>query len=228
MQHRTVGDLMTHSVVRVQRGTLFTEIVHVLQEHDITAVPVVDREDRPVGVVSEADLLAKASKQPDPAGLFELDPQGPLAGAKHAATTAEGLMTSPAICARPEWSVVEAARAMEEHRVKRLPVVDGTGRLVGLVSRGDLLRVFLRTDRAIREEIIEDVLVRTLREPPSAVGVEVNNGQVRLSGSVRRRSLVPVLVQLCQSVDGVVSVGHHLAAEADDTTAGDAEPAGRA
>ncbi len=126
-------------------------------------------------------------------------------------------MTSPAVCARPDWSVVEAARTMEEHRVKRLPVVDDEGRLVGLVSRGDLLRVFLRTDRAIREEIIEDVLVRTLREPPSAVGVEVNHGQVRLSGSVRRASLVPVLVQLCQSVDGVVSVDHHLAAEVDDT-----------
>ncbi|MEU3351849.1 CBS domain-containing protein [Streptomyces sp. NPDC037389] len=229
LQHRTVGDLMTRSVVRVQRGTLFTEIVHVLQEHDITAVPVVDAEDRPVGVVSEADLLAKASRRPDPYGA----PGAPGAqanatiansfGAKHEATTAEGLMTSPAVCARPDWSVVEAARTMEEHRVKRLPVVDETGRLVGLVSRGDLLRVFLRTDRAIREEIIEDVLVRTLRQPPSAVGVEVNHGQVRLSGSVRRSSLVPVLVQLCQSVDGVVSVDHHLAAETDDT--GD-EPSG--
>ncbi|MFI9201109.1 CBS domain-containing protein [Streptomyces sp. NPDC053048] len=209
MQHRSVGDLMTRSVVRVQRGTLFTEIVHVLHEHDITAVPVVDDEDRPVGVVSEADLLAKASKQPDPLDARAL--------AKHEATTAEGLMTSPAVCARPDWSVVEAARAMEEHRVKRLPVVDGTGRLVGLVSRGDLLRVFLRTDRAIREEIIEDVLVRTLGERPSAVGVEVNHGQVRLSGSVRRRSQLPVLLQLCRSVDGVVSVEEHLEAETDDT-----------
>ncbi|MBO0655785.1 CBS domain-containing protein [Streptomyces triculaminicus] len=212
MQHRSVGDLMTRSVVRVQRGTQFTEIVHVLHEHDITAVPVVDAEDRPVGVVSEADLLAKASRRPD--APFPPDPR---VRAKHEATTAEGLMTSPAVCARPEWSVVEAARAMEEHRVKRLPVVDDDGRLVGLVSRADLLRVFLRTDRAIREEIIEDVLVRTLGERPSAVGVEVNLGQVRLSGSVRRRSLLPALVQLCQSVDGVVSVEHQLSAETDDT-----------
>ncbi|AZQ70169.1 CBS domain-containing protein [Streptomyces luteoverticillatus] len=227
LQHRTVGDLMTRSVVRVQRGTLFTEIVHVLQEHDITAVPVVDAEDRPVGVVSEADLLAKASRRPDPhdgpGARANAPGAGNGTGAKHEATTAEGLMTSPAVCARPDWSVVEAARTMEEHRVKRLPVVDDAGRLVGLVSRGDLLRVFLRTDRAIREEIIEDVLVRTLRQPPSAVGVEVNHGQVRLSGSVRRASLVPVVVQLCQSVDGVVSVDHQLAAETDDT--GD-EPSG--
>ncbi|MFI1970680.1 inosine-5'-monophosphate dehydrogenase [Streptomyces cinnamoneus] len=216
MQHRTVGDLMTHSVVRVQRGTLFTEIVHVLQEHDITAVPVVDSADRPVGVVSEADLLAKAAKQPPSPGGRQPAPVGPVTAAKHEATTAEGLMTSPAVCARPEWSVVEAARTMERHRVKRLPVVDDTGRLVGLVSRGDLLRVFLRTDRAIRDEIVEDVVVRTLHESPSAIGVEVTGGQVRLSGSVRRKSLVPVLVQLCGSVDGVVSVDHHLTAETDD------------
>ncbi|WP_171169153.1 CBS domain-containing protein [Streptomyces sp. I05A-00742] len=208
MQHRTVGDLMTHSVVRVQRGTLFTEIVHVLHEHDITAVPVVDADDRPVGVVSEADLLAKAARR--------VDPSLPAATrAKHEATTAEGLMTSPAVCARPEWSVVEAARAMEERHVKRLPVVDAAGRLVGLVSRSDLLRVFLRDDRAIRQEIIEDVLVRTLHEPPSAIGVEVTNGQVRLSGSVRDEDVVPVLLRLCRSVDGVVSVDHHLAAGAD-------------
>ncbi|MEV4434409.1 CBS domain-containing protein [Streptomyces sp. NPDC049555] len=216
MQHRTVGDLMTHSVVRVQRGTLFTEIVHVLQEHDITAVPVVDEEDRPVGVVSEADLLTKASGRPDPSGLLAPEHADEQVRVKYEATTAEGLMTSPAVCARPGWSVVEAARTMEEQRVKRLPVIDDSGRLVGLVSRGDLLRVFLRTDRAIREEIIEDVLVRTLGEPPSAVGVEVNHGQVRLSGSVRRSGLVPVLVQLCRSVDGVVSVEHHLSAQVED------------
>lgn len=206
LQHRTVGDLMTHSVVRVQRGTLFTEIVHVLHEHDITAVPVVDADDRPVGVVSEADLLAKAAKRLEESGPSE-------APAKHEATTAEGLMTSPAVCARPEWSVVEAARTMEERHVKRLPVVDAAGRLVGLVSRSDLLRVFLRDDRAIQQEIVEDVLVRTLHEPPSGIGVEVNNGQVRLSGSVRDEALVPVLVRLCRSVDGVVSVDHHLSAE---------------
>ncbi|KNB54272.1 CBS domain-containing protein [Streptomyces caatingaensis] len=208
MQHRTVGDLMTHSVVRVQRGTLFTEIVHVLHEHDITAVPVVDDDDRPVGVVSEADLLTRAAQRMDGSASSE-------AVAKQDATTAEGLMTSPAVCARPGWSVVEAARTMEERHVKRLPVVDEAGRLVGLVSRSDLLRVFLRDDRAIRQEIIEDVLVRTLHEPPSGIGVEVSNGQVRLSGSVRDEGLVPVLVRLCRSVDGVVSVDHQLSASAE-------------
>ncbi len=217
LQHRTVGDLMTRTVVQAQRGTPFSEIVRLLQEYDITAIPVVDSADRPVGVVSEADLLAKEADQSDPGGRFQAPALGPMARAKYEATTAEGLMTSPAVCARPEWSVVEAARAMEEHRVKRLPVVDETGRLVGIVSRADLLRIFLRHDHAIREEIIEDVLVRTLHELPSAVGVEVNDGQVRLSGTLGRKSLIPVLVRLCRTVDGVVSVDDRLDAEIDDT-----------
>ena len=89
--------------------------------------------------------------------------------------------------------------AMQSRRV-RLPVIDDAGRLVGIVSRGDLLRVYLRRDQAIRTEIIEDVLVRTMGEPPSSVGVEVSAGRVVLSGTVARRSLIPVLVELCGSV----------------------------
>ncbi|MEV5379353.1 CBS domain-containing protein [Streptomyces nondiastaticus] len=200
MEHRTVGQLMTREVARVQRGTVFREIVAVLKENDVTAVPVVDAAGCPVGVVSEADLLAG----------------GEGAGGT-AATTAEALMTSPAVCARPEWSFVEAAQVMKRHHVKRLPVVDEAGRLVGIVSRGDLLSVFLRPDHAIRTEIIEDIIVRTLHEPPSAVSVEVGNGLVTLSGSLRRKSLVAVLVRLCRSVDGVVAVHEHLGFDADDT-----------
>ncbi|WP_079109978.1 CBS domain-containing protein [Streptomyces roseifaciens] len=198
LEHRTVGQLMTPKVARVQRGTMFREIVAVLKENDITAVPVVDDAGHPVGVVSEADLLTGGGE------------------GGHAAATAETLMTSPAVCARPEWSFIEAAHVMKEHRVKRLPVVDEEGRLVGIVSRGDLLDVFLRPDHAIRAEIIEDVVVRALHEPPSAVGVEVGDGLVTLSGSLRRKSLIPVLVQMCRGVDGVVAVREHLAFDVDD------------
>ncbi|MFC5720483.1 CBS domain-containing protein [Streptomyces gamaensis] len=210
MQHRTVGDLMTHAVARVQRGTVFTEIVRVLHEYDITAVPVVDSEDRPIGIVSEADLLAKASQHADPHHPFDGEPLDARTRAKVAATTAEGLMSSPVTCARPEWSVVEAARTIQERRVKRLPVVDDAGVLVGIISRGDLLRIFLRSDRSIRDEIVEDVIVRTLGESPSAIGVDVNNGLVTLSGTVSGADRVPVLVRLCRSVDGVVEVEHRL------------------
>jgi CBS domain-containing protein len=220
MHHRTVADLMTHMVVRVHRGTPFKQIAELLDEHDITAVPVVDASDQPVGIVSEADLLKKETAGRDPSGWMGLAMQQPEERAKFEATTAEGLMSSPVVCARPGWNVVEAARVMQGRGVKRLPVVDETGRLVGIISRSDLMRIFLRRDSAIRDEICGDVVVRTMRESPSAIHVEVKNGQVTLGGSVARKSLIPVLVRLCQGVDGVVRVEEHLAYEHDDTCDG--------
>jgi CBS domain-containing protein len=227
MRHRIVSELMTTEVVRVRQDAAFTEIAKLLAEHDITAVPVVDDDDRPVGVVSEADLLRKEAGRLDAAGSWPAldDRAGRLPGLdpRHAArdkaeaTTAGGLMTSPAVTARPEWTAVEAARAMEQGRVKRLPVVNGSGRLIGVVSRADLLRVFLRGDRAIREEITGDVLVRTLGIPPTAVTVHVVEGRVTLRGTVERRSTIPVVVRLCRSVDGVVEVSDHLDHRVDDT-----------
>ncbi|MFE0632578.1 CBS domain-containing protein [Streptomyces sp. NPDC058864] len=217
MHHRNVGDLMTRAVVSVRPDAPFKEIAKLLAEHDITAVPVVDEGGRPVGVVSEADLLRKEAGQPDPGGLLPARHPRPGERSRVAATTAEGLMSSPPVVARPQWSVVEAARVMERRGVKRLPVVDEAGRLVGVVSRADLLRVFLRRDRAIREEITGDLLVKTLGLAPSAVTVQVADGKVVLDGVVDRRSLVPVVTELCRGVDGVVKVEAHLGHKADDT-----------
>ncbi|WP_327365569.1 CBS domain-containing protein [Streptomyces sp. NBC_01217] len=197
MRHRSVLDLMTPTAVSVQRGTTFKEIARLLDEYGVTAVPVVDEKDRPVGVVSEADLLHRRDS-----------------GA--GANTAVGLMSHPAITAEPEWSAVRAARVMEKHKVKRLPVVDGEGRLIGVLSRSDLLQLFLRRDRAIQEEILEDVLTHTLGLNPSSLTVEVADGLVTLSGTVGRRSLVPVVLCLCRSVDGVVDVIDRLGYEQDD------------
>jgi CBS domain-containing protein len=206
MQHRCVSDLMTRDVVRTGRDTPFKEIAKLLMEYDITALPVVDDADRPVGVVSEADLLRKEAQQPDPAGLLPAAHTQHADRAKAEAITAEGLMTSPAVVSHPEWSVVEAAREMESHHVKRLPVVDDSGRLVGVISRADLLRVFLRRDSAIREEIQGDVLTRTLGLAPYSVTVHVVDGRVTLKGTVEQANLIPVVERLCRGVDGVVDV----------------------
>ncbi|MFJ8593467.1 CBS domain-containing protein [Streptomyces sp. NPDC093598] len=203
MSHQKVRDLMSDAVVRVQGGTPFKEIAHLLQEYDITAVPVVDDQERPRGVVSEADLLHKMGGGPED-GADEVD--GLLRPAKARATDAAGLMTSPALCAREDWSVVDAARVMARHGVKRLLVVDDEGRLIGVVSRSDLLRVFLRSDQAIRREIVEEVLVKALGEAPSAVQVDVTNGHVVLSGLLSSRTEAPVLEEMCRDVDGVVAV----------------------
>lgn len=215
---------MTTDVVRVQRGTILKEIAQLLAEHHISAVAVVDDDERPVGVVSEADLLRKQL------GLTALLPEGyPQArsGAhdeepdevlgKIGATTAEGLMTSPAVVARPEWTVVEAGWVMEARRIKRLPVVDDDGVLVGMISRSDLLQIFLRRDRAIQEEVLEGVLTRTLGLSPSAITVDVTDGHVTLSGLVERRSVIPTAVRLCRGVDGVVAVLDRLEYSVDDS-----------
>jgi CBS domain-containing protein len=146
MRHRMVGELMTTAVVHVQPDTSFKEIARLLAEHDITSVPVLDGQDRPLGVVSEADLLRHEAAVEDPAGLLPPPVLSDREVARSRATTAQGLMSSPAVCARPEWTVVEAARLMDQRSIKRLVVIDEAGRLIGIVSRSDLLRVFLRHD----------------------------------------------------------------------------------
>ncbi|GAA2263933.1 CBS domain-containing protein [Streptomyces atrovirens] len=159
MQHRTVAELMSRSVVRARRDMPFKEIVELLRDNGVTAVPVVDELDRPMGVVSEADLLRKSSFQPDPSGRTPIPHLEAWERAKAEGTSAEELMSAPAMCARPEWTVVEAARLMAVQNVKRLPVVDETDRLQGIVSRSNLLRIFLRRDDAIRDEIKMLILV---------------------------------------------------------------------
>jgi CBS domain-containing protein len=217
MHYRTVAELMTRNVVRARADMPFKEIVKLLAENDVTAVPVVDELDRPMGVVSEADLLRKSSAQADPSGRTPIPHLEAWERAKAEGARAEELMSAPAVCARPEWTVVEAARLMAVQNVKRLPVVDETDRLQGIVSRGDLLRIFLRRDDAIHDEISGDLLQRTLGLVPSEVTVEVREGQVTLGGSVEVKSLIPIIERLCQSVDGVVSVSEHIAYRTDDS-----------
>ncbi|MEV6327828.1 CBS domain-containing protein [Streptomyces sp. NPDC051909] len=224
MQHRTVFEVMTHEVVTIDRATPFKEIVRLFNDNDITAAPVVDDERRPIGVVSEADLLRTTAELPDLegrwAGVRLLSREH---GSPRDAETAEELMTSPAATARPEWDLVETARTMHRKGVKRLPVIDETGRLVGIVSRGDLLRPFLRSDSAIHEEIARDVLGATLRLAPGTIDASVKDGVVTLTGRVEARGDIPVIERLCRSVDGVVAL-HQSIDYAYDNLALDVEP----
>jgi CBS-domain-containing membrane protein len=217
MQHRTVRDMMTRDVVTARYDTPFKEIARLLTEHAVAALPVIDSGGRPIGVVSEADLLRKAGDQPGIAGRAPLPPLEAWERAKAKGERAEELMSAPAICARPDWTVVEAAQLMEVQHVKRLPVVDETDRLLGIVSRKDLLRVFLRKDRAIREEIENDVLQHTVGLASSQVAVAVREGRVELRGEIDSRSLIPIILRLCGSVDGVTDVNDRLSYRIDDT-----------
>jgi CBS-domain-containing membrane protein len=218
MRRWTVKDVMTESVVSVTDTTQYKEIVELLAKHAVSAAPVVDSANRVIGVVSEADLLHKME-------FTGLEPhvrilerkQRRVARAKAAGDSARDLMSSPAVTVSPDASLSAVAKVMDDERVKRLPVVDDQGRLGGIVSRRDLLRVYLRGDEAIRDEIRDQVLRRTLWVDPETITVVVDRGVVTLSGTADRCSTAQITVRLCESVDGVVEVVDQLRYEYDDT-----------
>ncbi len=215
---KTVRDVMTRSVVVVHDSTPFKELVRRMQEHRVSAVPVVDADGHVLGIVSEADLILKEDPYLDgDAHLFERR-RTRLEREKHAAATAGALMTAPAVSIGPDASLAEAARVLTDRGIKRLPVVDDDGRVVGVVSRSDLLKVFLRSDVDIQRAVREDVIRRTLWIDPITIRVVVRDGVVTVEGQVERRSLVPVLIGLVRAVDGVVDVDNRLSYEVDDTS----------
>jgi len=127
-------------------------------------------------------------------------------------------MTAPVVTVAPDAALGEAARLMHRKGVKRLPVVDAGGTIHGILSRSDLLKVFLRDDADIEHEVREDVVRRTLWIDPDTVRVSVHDGVVHLEGQLERRSLIPVLERLVSAVEGVVGVEEHLTFVVDDTT----------
>ncbi len=164
----------------------------MLVGHGLTAVPVLDEQDRPVGVVSEADLLCDEAAGEGPGGSAPTARLSPDTQLERRAKDAAGLMTSPAACASPEWTVARAARVMGRRGVRRLVVVDEAGRLVGVVSRGDLLRGFLRRDGAIIEEIRREVMGRSLGLSRDALDVRVEEGEATLGGIVETKAWHPL------------------------------------
>jgi CBS domain-containing protein len=219
--HSLVKDLMTTQVVTVGPETPFKEIVARLAQHRVSAVPVVDDRRLVLGVVSEADLLLK-EEFPEPEQDLPLwwTRRARLDRAKAAASVARDLMTVAVVAVSPEAAVAEAARRMHTAKVKRLPVVDHSGRLVGIISRSDLLKVFDRSDQDIRREIIEEVIVGEFVMAPSRFFLHVTDGVVVLQGRVERRNLLPYLVRAVQGVEGVVRVENRLTYDIDDRDAG--------
>ncbi|WP_458249313.1 CBS domain-containing protein [Streptomyces sp. MAI_2237] len=221
MRHRTVEDVMTREVVRAPRDASFKTVAALLAEHRISGLPVVDDGGRVLGVISETDLLHRQAAQDDVRRgrrprLPRLTRSARAAAAKARATTADDLMTGPAVTTTPDASVTEAARTMRRHAVERLPVVDRRGRLAGIVTRGDLLRVFLRPDEDIRRDV-GDQVAAALCQPRYLVDVGVTGGVVRLRGHVERRSDTGLAVLVARRVDGVVAVTEALGYRLDDS-----------
>ncbi|KUN86412.1 CBS domain-containing protein [Streptomyces griseoruber] len=222
-----VSDVMTHTVAAVGRKAAFKDIVRMMQDWKVSALPVIEGEGRVVGVVSEADLLPKEEfRDSDPDRYTQLRRLKDLA--KAGAVSAEELMTSPALTVRADATLAQAARTMARAKVKRLPVVDAVGMLQGVVSRADLLKVFLRADEEIAEEVRREVVSYLFPLPGSSVRVAVRDGVVRLVGQVRDTSLVPVAARLVRAVEGVVDVDFDLSrgTAPGDTPAADTESLG--
>lgn len=215
MRRITVGDVMTREVITVEEQTGFREVADLLVNRSISAVPVVDAEGRVVGLVSEADLLPKLE-------YTDRLPHHSLALRRTRATRrkadsnhAVDLMTAPAITIGPEVSVSRAARMLEAARVKRLPVVDEHGRLLGIVSRRDLVRTYVRTDAQLRTSVLE--ILDALWIDPTTVTIECTAGVVRLEGRVDRRSTAGIVATVVRSTPGVVDIIDELGFDYDDS-----------
>jgi CBS domain-containing protein len=183
-----------------------------LREHRVSAFPVLDDDEKVIGVVSEADMLVKEALDSEPEGM-----PGMIGGLlrrreheKARGIAAGDLMTSPAVTITPDDTIERAARLMYAHKVKRLPVVDANGHLVGIVSRSDLLSVFSRSDPDIRGEVLDEVIRHELCTDPAAFTVVVKDGIVTLEGVAETREFGQDIVHRVRHVRGVVAVRDRL------------------
>jgi CBS domain-containing protein len=215
-----VKELMTESPVAVGPDTPLRDVAAILSERRISGVPVIGERLEVLGVVSEADILLK-ERGPEPrhGGMLGwLLAGGQPDARKLAARTAVEAMTSPAVTVGPEHDVSKAARLMTDNRIKRLPVVDAAGTLVGIVTRADLVRAFARSDEEIEREI-QDLVLHTLWIEEPGLDVRVERGEVRLSGKLERRSDAELLPRFVAGVPGVVTVHSTLRWAWDDRKA---------
>jgi CBS domain-containing protein len=203
-----VKDVMTTRVIWVRKDAAFREMAAALRKHRVSAFPVLGDGDKVIGIVSEADMLTKEALDDEP-GMFS----GILHhrdAEKARGITAGDLMTAAVVTVAPEDTVAHAARLMYTRKVKRLPVVDANGHLVGIISRADVLAVFDRTDSDIREEIINEVLLSEFLVDQKAFDVKVSDGIVTLTGEPETNEIGHEIVQRVRHVQGVVAVRDRL------------------
>lgn len=208
-----VQDAMTVDVATIKPDVSLKDVARELSRRRISGMPVVDDDGRIIGVISEADVLAKEQPEPEPrtgplARLLNRDEQEPPSWL--GASAVSEVMTSPAITIEGHWPLAIAAKEMIEHGINRLPVVQ-QGRLVGIVTRADLVRAFARSDEQIADEVRDIVaLQQELWRDEQPIDVAIAAGQVTLAGKVRRREEATLLSQMVRTVPGVVSVGSTL------------------
>ncbi|MFC8348406.1 CBS domain-containing protein [Streptomyces sp. NPDC057280] len=205
-----VRDIMKRPVTGIRADTPFLDVARMLARRQTGAAPVIDAERHVIGVVAESDLLAKA------ASLAAAERPGALAGLLRPRSRVDGgetaatLMSTPALTAHPGTLVVEAARAAARSRIRQVFVTDYQDRLVGVVSRSELLQALVRDDAAIRAEVVARVVEGEF-DAAADVHVHVENGTVTLTGSLAAE-LIPRLNEEVARIADVVEVVDHLVA----------------
>lgn len=212
---RTIADVMTRTVAVVPGSAPFKHLVRTMREFRVSALPVTDPDGSVIGVVSEADLILREDPSVLAPRFFEGHDRREERR-KAEAFVARDLMSSPAITIDSRSKVGEAAQSMHQRGVKRLPVTDEEGRIVGVVSRMDLLAEFLRDDDDIKADV-RRVLTDDLTIPPDELSLSVGEGIVHLEGRIERRSMAPTIWAAVRAVPGVVGLDARLTWELDDT-----------
>jgi len=217
MSRFKVADVMTMGAVSVGEDVTYRQLVDLLESRSVNSLPVVDSHNRVLGVVSATDLMYKMEFAGDADRRRLLESRHHRDHrAKAAGMRAADLMTSPAVTVSARTSVVTAAKLMESTGVKRLPVVDDLGRLIGVATRRDLLKVFFRTDTEICNEVKNEVLPAVLGYQARGIKVDACDGVVTLVGEADERSVVNLAGLAVERLDGVVSVVNRMTYRHDD------------
>jgi CBS domain-containing protein len=205
----TVGEVMTRRVVALREDAEYKDIVTALRRNRVSACPVIDEARHVIGLVSEADLLYKQTDPAMPAGLHRLNWRL-HEHTKATAVTAAELMTAPAVVIVPSAPVATAAKIMQDRLVKRLPVVDSDGCLVGIVTRSDVLSVFERSDTDIWDEVIKLFADEEFALDPGSFDITVRSGVVTLGGLIDQRGTALKLLGRVRHTEGVVGIRDRL------------------
>jgi CBS domain-containing protein len=215
---QTVEQIMSRSVITVTPETSIADVARILVDRGISGLPVVDDANRVVGVVSEGDLVMREAGIRPAGSRLSLTRHRDAETMKHKvnARTAGEAMTSPALTIEPFRAIRAAAEIMTERRVNRLPVVGSDGELLGIVTRADLVRAFVRSDEELEETIRSEVLIREMWLDPDKFTVRVERGTAHVTGAVQKRSTAEVLARLLAMVPGVVAAETDITWTEDD------------
>lgn len=212
-----VRDIMTTDPIAVHPDTLLKETARIMVRHQVSGMPVIDHDGRLVGIVTEGDFLRQEANRDRPYRLSLLDALfGEGEAEPSGAETVADVMTENVVTITPDASIGEAARVMTARSVKRLPVVDLEGELVGIISRADVVNAFTKPDDVIEDEVREDVVRRLLFLDPDTLEVTVEDGVVTLGGELENRTEAQLLEELTRRIAGVVRVDSHLTYRVDD------------